>query len=93
MDDIDIDGCLVLEPREVFDAAIVGTTTEPDDHWSRRTNTKVVIYSRDKCIERMVGAWDMSYEDAVDHFEFNVSGAWVGEQTPTFVDDDAPEDE
>ena len=28
----------------------------------------------------------MPYEEAVEYFEFNVAGAWVGEQTPIFVD-------
>lgn len=93
MTDIDVDGCLVLEPRELFDDAIVGTTDQPMDHWNRKTNKKVVIYSREKCIELMVEREGMTYEDAVDHFEFNVSGAWIGEGTPTFVDDDELEDE
>ena len=27
----------------------------------------------------------MTYEEAVEYFEFNVIGAWVGEQTPMFL--------
>ena len=93
MTDIDVDGSLVLEPRDVSDQAIVGTTDQPMDHWNRTTDTMVVIYSREKCIDAMVAAWDMSYEDAVDYFEFNTGGAWMGEGTPTFISDDEPEDE
>ena len=28
---------------------------------------------------------DMSYEEAVEFFEFNVTGAYVGEHTPAFL--------
>jgi len=27
---------------------------------------------------------DMSYEDAIEHFEFNIAGAYVGVHTPFF---------
>jgi hypothetical protein len=30
----------------------------------------------------------MSYEDAVEWMEFNVVGAWMGEHTPAWIDDD-----
>ena len=30
---------------------------------------------------------DMTHEDALDHFYYNVSGAYVGEYTPIFVHD------
>jgi hypothetical protein len=29
----------------------------------------------------------MSEEDALEHFDFNVSGAYVGEKTPIYVED------
>jgi len=28
---------------------------------------------------------EMPYDEAVEYIEFNVVGAWVGEQTPMFV--------
>jgi len=27
----------------------------------------------------------MSYEDAIEYFEYNIAGAWVGESTPFFL--------
>jgi hypothetical protein len=30
---------------------------------------------------------DMSYEDAVEHFEYNIAGSYVGEKTPVYVYD------
>ena len=27
----------------------------------------------------------MEYEEAIEYFEFNVVGAWVGDNTPVFI--------
>lgn len=35
----------------------------------------------------MITKEDMTHEDALDHFYYNVSGAYVGEYTPIFVHD------
>lgn len=58
-----------------FDAAVIGICTK----------TYRVVYSRVKCIEIL--SKDMDYEDAVEHFDFNVDGSYMGEKTPIFVDD------
>lgn len=55
-----------------FDEAIIG-------HADGFMEPKLV-YSVSKCIEILER--DMSWEDAMEHFTFNVSGAYVGEQTP-----------
>ena len=44
-----------------------------------------LIYSVSKCIDILME--DMSDEDALEHFYYNVSGAYVGEQTPIWCDD------
>ena len=44
-----------------------------------------VIYSTSKCVKILTN--DMSEEDAIEHFYFNVEGAWVGEKTPIFCND------
>lgn len=59
-----------------FDAAIIGL----------EQNSMRLIYSNTKCIE-ILCADDMSEEAAIVHFEFNVSGAYVGEKTPIWCDD------
>lgn len=46
-----------------------------------------VVYSTKKCIDVLVSEHEMTEEDAFDHFYFNVSGSYVGEKTPIFVDD------
>lgn len=63
-----------------FDDAIIGM-----DFASMR-----VIYSVDKCIQ-LVMEWGMSQEDAVDYFEFNMRGAYMGPGTPIWCDDVPPE--
>ena len=46
-----------------------------------------LIYSVTKCLEILVEVEGMSFEDAIEHFDFNVSGAYVGEQTPIWCVD------
>jgi hypothetical protein len=59
-----------------FDEAIIGI-----DEFSMR-----LIYSVSKCIEILCR--DMSEEDAVEYFDFNVKGSYVGEKTPIWCLDD-----
>ena len=47
-------------------------------------NKPVAVYSRQKCIEILMK--DMSEDDAHEYFEFNVTGAYVGESTPMFLE-------
>lgn len=59
-----------------FDDAIIGL----DEKEMR------LIYSVSKCIDIL--SVDMSHEEAVEYFEFNVSGAYMGEKTPIWCYDD-----
>jgi len=45
----------------------------------------VVAYDKDKCINILVQRDNMSYEEAIEYFDFNVIGAYMGEGTPVFV--------
>ena len=49
-------------------------------------NSNRIIYSISKCIEILVK--DMNDEDAREYFNYNVLGAYVGEKTPMFCDDE-----
>ena len=51
----------------------------------------VVVYSRDRCVEIMMGQ-GMSRPEAVECLEFNTFGAWVGDQTPVWVDEMSAEE-
>ena len=44
----------------------------------------VALYDRSKCIE-IFKAQGCTEEEAEEHFEFNVIGAWVGDGTPAFM--------
>jgi len=58
-----------------FDDAIIGI----DD------NSMRLIYSVNKCIEIL--SKDMDEEEAVEYFDFNVRGSYVGEKTPIWCTD------
>lgn len=58
-----------------FDEALIGV-----DLKSMR-----LIYSVSKCIKILCR--DMTELDAIEYFDFNVSGAYVGEKTPIWCDD------
>ena len=59
-----------------FDNAIIGL-----DEQSMR-----LVYSVSKCIA-ILKEQGMSEEDALEHFSYNVSGAYVGDQTPIWCND------
>lgn len=46
----------------------------------------IVVYDRAKCIEILMTRDGMTYEGAEEHFGFNVTGAWVGDRTPAFLE-------
>ena len=62
-----------------FEEALIGTGT--------RFNYEVAIYSFAKCLDVLVTRDEMSYEDAEEYMYFNVLGAYVGENTPIFLND------
>ena len=44
----------------------------------------LAVYDETRCIEALESQ-GMNREEAVEYYYFNVSGAYVGEQTPIFV--------
>jgi hypothetical protein len=58
-----------------FEAAIIGVC---DDR---------LVYSNQRCIEILMIRDEMSYLDAIEYFDFNVRGAYMGEKTPIWVED------
>lgn len=54
--------------------------------FSRRINEPLLaVYSWEKIIETLVVRDGMSYDEAIEYADFNILGAWVGEQTPIIV--------
>lgn len=56
----------------------------------RQFNTPVAVYSRSKAIQCLIDQ-GMSYPEAEEYFDFNTAGAWVGKQTPIFMEDEPSE--
>lgn len=59
-----------------FDDAVIGYHQQSER----------LIYSIRKCIDILIDE-GMSEEDALEHFYYNVEGAYVGEKTPIWSDD------
>ena len=45
----------------------------------------LATYDRDKCIEILIERDEMTHEEAVEYFEYNVVGSWGGENTPIYL--------
>jgi hypothetical protein len=43
-----------------------------------------LVYSVDKCIEIFM-THGMEYDEALEFFDYNVRGAWMGDKTPIWV--------
>jgi hypothetical protein len=67
-----------------LDGALLGLATV----WQAGRKT-VAVYDADKCIEIIMRETDCDHSEAMEHFEFNIAGSYVGEQTPIFVWKDA----
>ena len=59
-----------------FDEAILGVYVHDD-------NPKV-IYDSHKCVD-MLMEQGMTNDDAQEYFDYNISGAYMGEKTPLFI--------
>lgn len=63
-----------------FDEALIGTV-------SRFGMETVALYDRTKIIEVLMRD-GLTWEEAEEHFSFNIIGAWAGEHTPAFAEMD-----
>lgn len=61
-----------------FDEAIIGV--------AERINLgPVAAYSVEKILDILVERDGMTYEEALEYFQYNIIGAWMGEYTPVFI--------
>ena len=60
-----------------YDEALVG-------FGNQFTNATCAIYDIDRIIACLTERDGMTHEEAIEWFDFNIQGAWVGEQTPIF---------
>jgi hypothetical protein len=61
-----------------FEHAFLGTT-------QRMNEPPLAVYSYPLMAETLMLRDGMSYEEAEEYIDFNVAGAWVGEQTPIII--------
>ena len=53
---------------------------------SRCGTSYLAVYSVRKILDELMSE-GFSEEEAIEHFEFNIIGAWVGDGTPIFLHD------
>ena len=53
----------------------------------RCSQPNVIIYSHNKVIDILMKRDGMSHEEAIEFFDFNIGGAWVGDNTPIWMHD------
>ena len=63
-----------------FEDALIG--------YGYQFNYPIAVYSRKRCINILMDDGIIEYEEATEYFDFNVAGAYVGESTPVFLDDE-----
>jgi len=57
-----------------FDDAIIGQTTKD-----------LVVYNVSTIIEILMERDEMTEEEALEFFDYNIDGSYMGEQTPIFI--------
>lgn len=67
--------CLVADG---FDDAVIGISFGANP---------VAVYSVQKIIDILVEGDEMDVSDAIEHFEYNIAGSYLGEKTPIYVYD------
>ena len=72
-EDLDYEGLLFADG---FDEAIIGVA-------ERIGMEPVVAYDTNKIIEIL--SREMTEDEAVEYFEFNILGAYMGERTPIYI--------
>lgn len=72
------DDLLLLDPPEQFDHCILGVA-------SRCGMEPTVVYDQ-ACIVKALEDDGMENEDAVEHFDFNIHGSYVGPTTPLYLE-------
>ena len=64
-----------------LDDAIIGQALV----WQGNTREDLLVYSCEKIMEILMARDGMTQEEAHEFIEFNIEGAYMGNQTPIFV--------
>jgi hypothetical protein len=71
------DDLMFMDPS-YFDKAIIGVVTQ--------FNNTVVCYDKRKILGILVNEDGMTEDEAIEYFDFNIAGAWIGNMTPAFLE-------
>ena len=74
----ELEGCLLLEPRDQYDQALVGVVRRCGQH-------PVLVYDRELLVEALIGMGH-SHPEAMEWIDHNIEGCWVGDGTPGVLD-------
>jgi len=66
---------MLMEPREHYDKCIIGATYDGSK----------VIYDTHLVLQSLMEDQGMTDEEALDWFEYNMLGSYMGEGTPIFI--------
>ena len=64
---------------EGFDDCVIGVC-------HRYGQSLLLAYDEEKVIKKLMKRDKMTREDALEFYTFNIIGAWVGKQTPVFIE-------
>ena len=70
-----------MKQWEGFDECVIGVA----NIWRDQITVEVLVYSADAMIEILRLNDGMSEEEALEYFEFNIEGAYIGIDTPVLV--------
>ena len=73
--DLGIEDALVMDG---FNDCVVGIL-------ERFGMERIVLYDKDLVIQKLMDGGIDSYEGALEYYEFNQLGAWMGDSTPGFL--------
>lgn len=83
LDPLDAPGPIMLP--EVFDNALMG--------FAHNDDAVNAVYSIHRVLSILMAEEDMSPEEALEWFDFNIEGAYLGANSPLFVDEELTWDE
>jgi len=60
-----------------FEEALIG--------YAEVFNKVIAVYDRDRCMQLLMERDGMTFDEACNFFNYNVTGAYAGEHTPAFL--------
>lgn len=70
---------LLLDPAERYDSCIIGMA-------QRCGLPPMAVYSTQKIIDILMDEDGMADDEALEYFDYNIAGAYMGESTPLFME-------